>query len=336
MLTVLCTVPAAGWGHLGQTAALAAAGLRQPEGVIRLFTARAEELSNAPPPLDAAPSDGAMVFAPIQTAPLSPVPNGTAPEKGGTVLVKQYVGDATAGVAFQNKSGTAVAMAEVLKQGTGIVLADTDAPQVLITHTHTTECYLTHDDGVYYVDDETRSHDNRKTVVAVGEAVAEQLRQAGIGVIHDTVIHDEPYSNAYSASKTEVERLLKQYPTIRVVLDIHRDAIYPDDTTRIKPTAVINGKKAAQVMVMVGMKNTKAVPNPYVKQNLALGAQLQRELHTAYEGLARPMVLADGRYNQQLRAGSLLIEVGSDVNTAEEAVYAGELLGKGLAKILGR
>ena len=127
---------------------------------------------------------------------------------------------------------------------------------------------------------------------------------------------------------------MKQYPTIRVVLDIHRDAIYPSDDTRVKPTVVIDGKKAAQVMIIVGMKNTTSVPNSHVQENLAFGVRLQQYLHQEYTGLMRPVLLANARYNQQLTNGSLLIEIGSDANTIDEAVYAGELVGKGLAQVL--
>ena len=335
MVATISAIPKAGWLQLGQQAAIVAAGWRQPINTVLALT-------NEEPPL----SDEELLkevtsitdefFSPIYATSSPLKETAQTPEGGGTVIAKQYSAfeGAVQGVAVNNKSGVATDIAAALRRNTGIVIESHTAPQVLITHTHTTECYLTHDDGIYASTDETRSHDNRKTVVAVGEAVAAQLRQAGIGVIHDTIIHDEPYTGAYGSSKAEVERLLKEYPTIRVVLDIHRDAIYPDASTRVKPTAVIGGKKAAQVMIVVGMKNSKTVPNPHVAVNFALGAQLQQEMHYTYEGLARPILLADARYNQQLQAGSLLIEVGSDANTAEEAIYAGELLGKSLVQVL--
>lgn len=331
---VLFSVPRDGWLQWGQYAAMLSAGLRQPVNTVLALTPQPE-----PPLLEEAPSDlqeEDWVFSPIHaTLPSLPPSTAPTPADGGTVLTKQFsAGEVfVQGVAIQNNSGVSVNIAAAL-QTEKITAKEHPSPQVLITHTHTTECYLTHDDGVYTAQDETRSHDNRKTVVAVGEAVATALRQAGIGVIHDTVIHDEPYTGAYGSSKAQVQQLLQEYPTIQVVLDIHRDAIYPDGNTRIKPTAIIDGKKAAQVMILVGMKNTKTVPNPYVTNNLALGARLQQEIHRTYEGLARPMLLADARYNQQLNAGSLLIEVGSDANTAEEAIYAGELLGKSLVQVL--
>ena len=88
------------------------------------------------------------------------------------------------------------------------------------------------------------------------------------------------------------------------------------------------------LMLIVGMKNTKTVPNPHTAENLAFGAHLQQALHTEYAGLMRPLLLADARYNQQLTSGMVLVEVGTDVNTLEEACYSAELLGKSLAKLL--
>ncbi|MBQ2033389.1 MAG: stage II sporulation protein P, partial [Alistipes sp.] len=73
---------------------------------------------------------------------------------------------------------------------------------------------------------------------------------------------------------------MKEHPTIRVVLDLHRDAIYPDNNTRVKPTVVIDGKKAAQVMIIAGMLNSKTAPNPHAKDNLAFAVRLQQQLHT--------------------------------------------------------
>ena len=193
---------------------------------------------------------------------------------------------------------------------------------------------MSYDAGFYNADDPTRTNDPEKNMVAVGKQVAEQLTAAGIAVIHDTAIHDQPYNGAYGHSKAAIEAYLKKYPSIKVVLDLHRDAIYEDSTTYIKPTVKINGKNAAQVMIIVGMLNSKTVPNTHTAENLAFGARLQQRLHRTYPGLARPLLLADARYNQQLTNGSLLIEVGSHANTLEEACYSGELLGGVLAEVL--
>jgi stage II sporulation protein P len=169
----------------------------------------------------------------------------------------------------------------------------------------------------------------------VGEAVKHTLEQAGIGVIHDTTVHDDPqYSGAYSRSAETVQKNLKKHPTIRVVLDLHRDAIMEGDTGLVKPTVKVNGRKAAQMMIIAGVVSTAALPHKNWEQNLTLAARWQQALNREYPGLMRPLNTVASRYNQQLSAGYLLVEVGSEGNTLAEAVYSGQLLGKTLAELL--
>lgn len=339
VLLVVVTVPPTVWHSLGQRAALLSVGMRQPLEGAQLIEQWFERGTAAAAGETTVVSTTAALGSAIKQPLATTTANLTVKrqEGGGTVLTKQLSSgtEFIQGVAFKNSSKKAVDIAGALRHKPALSFSQTStAPQVLITHTHTTECYLRYDSGFYNPDDPTRTEDTSFNMVAVGKQVAKQLRNAGIGVIHDTEIHDSTYSTAYGHSKAAVQRLLQQYPTIRVVLDIHRDALYPSDTVRIKPTAVIEGKKAAQVMIIVGMMNTKAVPNTHTAENLAFGVRLQQRLHADYNGLMRPMVLANARYNQQLCNGMVLLEVGSDVNTPEEACYAGELVGKGLVAVL--
>ena len=325
-------VPAAEWVSLGQKAAVVAAGLSKPQESVELLQPKPETETEE----TVLPTLGMPVLQSPQTVPV-PEANGIVVQGGGAVLTQQLSSGSSfvRGVALKNNYGFAADVEELLKHKPDLRFdAKETAPQVLIVHTHTTECYLTHDDGVYAPNDATRTENPAENMVAVGEALVAELKMAGIGVIHDTAIHDQPYNGAYGHSKASIEQYLKQYPTIRVVLDLHRDAIYPDDNTRIKPTAVINGKKAAQVMIIAGMLNSKTAPNPHTKENLSFAVRLQQQLHTNYEGLVRPLCLANARYNQQLTNGSLLLELGSDANTLEEAVYAAQLVGKGLVQVL--
>ena len=215
-----------------------------------------------------------------------------------------------------------------------IVLADTEEPQVLIIHTHATESYEEYDVGYGDAEYAARSSDNTKNVVAVGDVIAEQLEEAGIGVIHDGTQHDNPsYNGSYDRSMATVEAYLEKYPSIRVVLDIHRDAIEREGGVRVKPTVKIEGKKAAQVMICVGCGSDSARVPEY-RHNLRFGAMLQNALQTDYPGLARPLYLCDRNYNLHLTKGSLLIEMGGHANTLEEAKYSGEMVGKALVKVL--
>lgn len=341
VVALMLQIPLSRWLDWGQQAAFLSVGLSQPEDSVRLIgeQIRGETAGTVLTTTATTTPTVSLGGASLQTAVTTAVPTGVSeiPAGGGVVLTQQISAGKSfvQGVAIKNNYGQTVDIAAALAHTPALSFSQTEtAPQVLIVHTHTTECYLERDDGVYSPDDATRTTDATKNMVAVGQALAAQLKMAGIGVIHDTAIHDQPYNGAYSHSKASVEAYLKQYPTIRVVLDLHRDAIYPNDTTRIKPTTVIDGKKAAQVMIIVGMLNSKTAPNTHVQENLSFGARLQQQLHTDYPGLMRPLNLANARYNQQLTNGSLLIEMGSDANTLEEAVYAAELVGKGLVQVL--
>ena len=329
---VIAAVPAGTLRVFGERAALLSAGLRCPTDGVEILSGKLSRVTAAvTPPTTSTVTVGEGRSEAVTTTTMTVVSG----ESAGRVSEQQMsVGNVVSGVAIRNKSGKSVDMAQSLKHTPALGLkANSKEPQVLITHTHTTECYLSHDTGVYTADDPTRCTDPAKNMVAVGERVAAELRSAGIGVIHDTEIHDQPYNGAYGHSKAAIQRYLKQSPSIRVVLDLHRDAIY-NGTTHIKPTVTIDGKKAAQIMIIVGMLNTDSVPNKHTAENLAFGARLQQYVHRTYEGLARPMLLADARYNQQLTNGSLLIEIGSDANTLEEACYTGELLGRSLSEVL--
>ncbi len=320
---------------IGEQAAKLAVGLQKPQETTEMIGLMMRPSLQAP--------NGALneqvILGNVLVQPVASTA-GVVPEKkagGGTVLTQQLSAgkEFVQGVAIKNNTSKAVDIAAALKKTPAVAFDKaSDKVQVLITHTHTTECYLGYDAGFYNPDDMSRADDPESNMVAVGERVAAGLRAAGIGVIHDTTIHDQPYNSAYSHSKKAVEAYLKQYPSICVVLDLHRDAIYPSDNTRVKPTVVINGKKAAQMMIIVGMLNSKNSPNKHTAENLSFGVHLQQAIHKQYPGLMRPMVLANARYNQQLCNGMILVEMGSDVNTLEEACFSGDLLGEQLAQLL--
>ncbi len=202
-------------------------------------------------------------------------------------------------------------------------------PQVLIMHTHTTESYeLTEKD---YYDEEyiSRSSDPDNSVVAVGRAIAEELSEAGIAVIHDGTIHDAQYTGAYDRSLETVEKILAEFPSIKIVLDIHRDAI-EDSGDRVSAVTEINGRKAAQVMI-ISAADDGTYNMPYYLENFHFACALQQAIESTYPTLTRPILFQYCHYNQHTTTGSLLLEIGSHGNTVEQAVYTGELVGKALA-----
>ena len=208
---------------------------------------------------------------------------------------------------------------------------NSDQPQILIMHTHATESYQNHSELYYDPAYACRDTDNSKNMVSVGKLITERLNQLGYNTIQDTTLHDYPnYNGSYDRSKKTVEKYLEQYPSIKVVLDVHRDAIERTDGTRIKPVVSINGKRYAQVMIISGADNGY-LNMPNFRKNLRFASHLQNSMETLYPGFTRPILFDYRNYNQQLTTGSLLIEVGGHANTLEEAQNSALLIANSLA-----
>ncbi|MBR3760083.1 MAG: stage II sporulation protein P [Ruminococcus sp.] len=212
-------------------------------------------------------------------------------------------------------------------------IEDTSEPQVLIYHTHTTESFEpyvrdNYDSGFNY-----RTTDDTKNMVMVGDAIEAELEARGIGVIHVETIHDYPsYNGSYGRSRESIVPILEQYPSIKVVLDIHRDAISGEGIA-YQPYVEIDGKEAAQVMIISGCDDgTLGMPS-YIR-NFRFACRLQERLEGDNPGLTRPILFDYRHYNQDLTTGSLLIEVGSHCNTLEQAQYSGQLIGRSLGGML--
>lgn len=222
----------------------------------------------------------------------------------------------------------------LIKEGTDLTISDKSKPIVLIFHTHTTESYLMTDNGVFYSDYKTRSEDPSKNMVRVGDEICRVLESNGIGYIHDTEIYDKTYDGAYSRSREAVKHYLELYPSIQIVIDVHRDAIYYSDTSRCKPTAEINGKKAAQLMIISGAQEGYITDFPYWEDNLRFSLSFHSTAQKLYPGLMKPLYFCQRKYNMDLTKYSFLLEVGTDANTLEEAVYSGYLTGNILTEII--
>lgn len=207
-------------------------------------------------------------------------------------------------------------------------------PQVLLMHTHATETYQLDDNLWYDPDFAARSTDSAVNMLAVGAEMAAELNAAGINTVQDLTLHDYPsYTGAYERSNETVRRWLEEYPSIKVVIDVHRDAIEYEDGSRVKPVADINGMKAAQVMIICGADNGGNLPN--FEQNLTFAAAWQNQMESLYPGLTRPVLFDYRYYNQDLTTGSLLLEVGGHASCLEEAKYSGRLAARALAALLG-
>lgn len=204
-----------------------------------------------------------------------------------------------------------------------------DAPAILIMHTHGSESYA---ESVENPGTVFRTQDESKSVIAVGEVLAEGLRQAGFSVIHDRTICDEPdFNHAYSVSRQVIQKNLEENPSIFLVLDVHRDAVENPDGSQMR--MVTEAGDCARLMLVVG-SDAGGLEHPNWQENLTLGAILQTRLEGACPGLMRPMNLRTERFNQDLGRLSFLVEVGASGNTLEEAKTAAARLGEQLGALL--
>ena len=216
------------------------------------------------------------------------------------------------------------------------VEVDSDEPQVLILHTHATETYQTWPDLIYDPDFTARTQNTALNMCAVGEKMTQVLNEAGINTLHDTTLHDSPsYTESYDRSYATTQAYLEKYPSIKVVLDVHRDAIEDSDGTRVKPLCTINGEDTAQVMIIAGCDNGSSIQLPNWRLNLRFAAAWEEAMESRTPGLTRPVMCAYRYYNQDLTTGSLLIEIGGHANTVTEAIRAGQYAAEALAVLLG-
>jgi stage II sporulation protein P len=197
-----------------------------------------------------------------------------------------------------------------------------DAPTVLIFHSHATESYTRQEGEDYLSDGDYRTQNTDHNMVAVGALLAQQLRDRGIGVIHDRQLHDYPsYSMAYTNARASVERYLQEYPSICLVLDLHRDAALNPDGSQFATSATVNGIASAQLMLVAGTDWTGG-SHPNWEENLSLAMKLQVLLEQKNPGLTRPNLLRGCVFNQDLLAGMLIVEVGTAGNSLAEALTA--------------
>jgi len=205
-------------------------------------------------------------------------------------------------------------------------------PQVLIYHTHGSEAYTQSGANTYEASDSFRTLDKNQNLIRIGSEVASVLNSAGVNTIHSTTLHDSPsYSGAYSRSLAETEDILSKYPSIKVMLDLHRDADSSSDGLRV--CTEIGGKTAAQLEIIVGTDGG-GLYHPNWQKNLLFAVKLHQLLESLYPGLMRPISLRDSRYNQQLTEGSILIEMGGNGNTIEEALISARILAEALVILL--
>jgi stage II sporulation protein P len=167
----------------------------------------------------------------------------------------------------------------------------------------------------------------------VGSEIAKKLQNTyGIGTIQIKTIHDLPdYNMAYTNALKTITSTLNKYPSIKVVIDIHRDGIAGD--MPFNTTTTVNGKKAARVMPVIGT-SASGLPHPFWKDNAIFGIKFAFEINKIAPGLSRPVYISEYRYNQHISKGSIIIEVGGDGNSISEAVVSASYIADAIAAVI--
>ncbi len=216
-------------------------------------------------------------------------------------------------------------------------------PLVLVVHTHATECFADAEKsfatsaadgyyGYYRENDATRTDNTELNMIAVGAVFCEALAQNGISSIQCRTLHDrDDYNSAYANSRASIKKYLEKYPSIKYVIDLHRDSLGENGEEKIKPMSQIDG--TAQVMLVAGCQGNGVVYENW-EENLALALQYKKAMDEKYPTLSRPIYLRYSRYNLDLLTGSMLLEVGSCANTLNEAKNAARLAGECFALLI--
>ena len=204
-------------------------------------------------------------------------------------------------------------------------------PAVLILHTHTTESYTQLHEN-YVETSDYRTLDEGYNMLSIGQRVQEILEENGIVVIQDRQLHDYPsYNGSYTDARKSIRQFLAENPTIRLVLDLHRDAS-GDPDNQLRTLAEVEGQTSAQLMLVIGT-NSSGLSHPDWEENMALGVKLHAQLERLAPGITRPIVLRSQRFNQDLSPGALLIEVGAAGNSHQEAITAARVLAQAIGAL---
>lgn len=292
-----------------------------------------EHDSDLPPQALTSPEQSTPIPEHIQEPepPLLMIDNGVSAK---TLVVSSPKGYIVSGdVYIDNRSDRS--FDETIFDGTfHASLTQSDEPQVLIVHTHGSEAYTMPAGQEYVPSGEYRTTDENFSVVRVGSEISAVLEQQGIHVLHATTLHDYPeYSGAYNRSLKTVEDYLAQYPSISLVLDIHRDAVSDGNGTMYKVVSNVAGLNTAQMSFVIGTDGG-GLSHPMWQENLKLAAAIQQTLCNDYPTLMRPITVRNSRYNQHTTTGSLLVEMGAAGNSLDEALFSARLLANAIVQTM--
>lgn len=236
-------------------------------------------------------------------------------------------------LAVRNQTGYIVSPEELA--GQPLTFDETaEGPTILLIHTHTTEAYTPEPGWEYEASDLMRTMDSDYNMVRIGDELERVLTEAGFWVIHDESVNDYPsYNNSYWTALERIEAWQARYPSIQMVIDLHRDAAADAQGQFVRTSCTYGDEDMAQLMLVCG-SDYGGLEHPNWRQNLAFALQLQLRLELMRPGICRPLDLRCERFNQHATPLSLLVEVGTVGDTLARAIPAAEQLGAALAEVL--
>ncbi len=249
-------------------------------------------------------------------------------ESNPSILSKETTKHPVGEVKISNSTEKEINISDYMEQYPSFLAEDFS---VLIVHTHTTESYTPSESFKYTPTDTDRTLDKSYNTVRVGKEIEKVLTASGIKVYHDTTINDYPsYNGSYNRSGMNVTNAIQNDPAIKIVLDVHRDAIEGTNGEKIKYVCNIEGKSAACVMMVVG-SDLSGLTHSEWNKNMNFAATLQSHIQGMYPELMRPINFRSQRFNQHLSPGAIIVEVGTNGNTLDEALLGAECFAKGLS-----
>lgn len=209
-----------------------------------------------------------------------------------------------------------------------------DEPTVLIVHTHGTEAYMPTPDSTYEeTGGEFRTLEENYNMLSLGEKLTQLLEAGGVHVVHDRTFYDYPdYLSSYDNCRKGTKELLEQYPSVKLVIDLHRDAAEYSDGTQWATSATVDGKPSSQMMFVVGT-SAAGLTHPNWETNLSIALKLNALMEKRAEGITRPVNLRGQRFNHDLNDGAMIIEVGAAGNTHEESMTAIPILAQAILEL---
>ena len=316
-------IPVAGADDSGILKKLTGIDLSDPSSVIDEYSAAIKGTTPQSEQLPENGYEGEVTEPPVPEE--TPVPENTQP----AALPDHNAVCSSVGLKINNATDYNVDLDAMCADDLAITPED-GKPLVLIMHTHTTECYC----GDEMSGETERNTDENVNVIAIGNEIENVLTSYGIGVIHDKTYHDYPsYQSSYTRALSTIESVLEENPSIQVVLDVHRDAFVYSDGSRLRVACEQNGVPTAQVMLVVGT-NSMGLWHDNWRDNLTFAAKIQNSAEIMYPGLMRPVNLRTERFNGHTTRGSLILEVGSNGNTLDEAKEGGRDVARAIAAAL--